>query len=101
MKHDRPDNIARSPTLKNSHASCQHLEAMPDSNLTNQDRSKITSQKHHLSPSHPATSVNELLETCGPLIFPLHRAALLRKRVLFLCSPPLRKACDIGLSLPN
>jgi hypothetical protein len=43
---------------------------------------------------HPALSIPLLLDSFGPLIFPLHRAALLRKRILFLGSTPVQKNCN-------
>jgi hypothetical protein len=49
-----------------------------------------------LSSEHPALSVLEYLDTFGPLVFPLHRLALLRKRILLVKSPPVRLACDFG-----
>ena len=43
---------------------------------------------------HPALSVPELLDTFGPLLFPLYRAALLRKRILLLGTPPVQRSCN-------
>ncbi|PYH95451.1 hypothetical protein BO71DRAFT_377533 [Aspergillus ellipticus CBS 707.79] len=60
-----------------------------------------------LTPFHPASSLPEFLESFGPLIFPLYRAALLRKRVLFMAEAPVHIPCsyvyDLSLlaSLPN
>ncbi|KAK4985089.1 hypothetical protein LTR50_006202 [Elasticomyces elasticus] len=51
-----------------------------------------------LSPTHPALSLTVLLDTFGPLAFPLYRAALLRKRILFVGSAPVRRSCDFVLS---
>ena len=47
--------------------------------------------------SHPAQSIKELLDAFGPLIFPLYRAALLRKRILIIARPPMQKFCDFGI----
>ncbi|KAJ5314685.1 uncharacterized protein N7443_001569 [Penicillium atrosanguineum] len=41
-----------------------------------------------LTPFHPASSLPDFLECFGPLIFPLYRAALLRKRILFMVEAP-------------
>jgi len=49
-----------------------------------------------LPPEHPALSVLEYLDTFGPLVFPLHRLALLRKRILLVKSPPVQLTCDFG-----
>ncbi|RAL16708.1 uncharacterized protein BO97DRAFT_467318 [Aspergillus homomorphus CBS 101889] len=60
-----------------------------------------------LTPFHPASSLPDFLDSFGPLIFPLYRAALLRKRVLFMAEPPVHVPCsyvyDLSLlaSLPN
>ncbi|KAI0016930.1 hypothetical protein F4780DRAFT_631801 [Xylariomycetidae sp. FL0641] len=49
---------------------------------------------HRLSPFHPAWSLHQLLDTFGPLIFPIQRAALLRKRILILGHAPVQEACN-------
>ncbi|KAI1313673.1 hypothetical protein F5Y03DRAFT_104783 [Xylaria venustula] len=49
---------------------------------------------HRLSPFHPAWSLTKLLDTFGPLIFPIHRAALLRKRILIMGHAPVEQACN-------
>ena len=49
---------------------------------------------HDVPPDHPALSVPQLLDTLGPLLFPLYRAALLRKRILILGPPPVQRSCD-------
>jgi hypothetical protein len=43
---------------------------------------------------HPALSVPELLDTFGPLLFPLYRAALLRQRIILLGTPPVQRSCN-------
>lgn len=43
---------------------------------------------------HPALAMLSLLDTFGPLLFPLQRAALLRKRLLFLGGTPVQKNCN-------
>ena len=49
-----------------------------------------------LSAYHPAWSLPRLLETFGPLIFPIHRAALLRKRILIIAHAPVEEPCNFG-----
>lgn len=49
-----------------------------------------------LSPHHPAWSLPHLLEAFGPLIFPIHRAALLRKRILITAHAPVQEPCNFG-----
>ncbi|EFX00502.1 hypothetical protein CMQ_7504 [Grosmannia clavigera kw1407] len=46
---------------------------------------------HRLSPHHPAWSLTALLDTFGPLVFPIYRAALLRKRILISTHAPVRE----------
>ncbi|EME47344.1 hypothetical protein DOTSEDRAFT_69316 [Dothistroma septosporum NZE10] len=43
---------------------------------------------------HPALHVPAILDTFGPLLFPLHRAALARKRVLLLGSPSVQSLAN-------
>ncbi|KAM3070319.1 hypothetical protein ACMFMG_010151 [Clarireedia jacksonii] len=49
---------------------------------------------HTLSTYHPAWSLPRLLETFGPMIFPIYRAALLRKRILISAHAPVHETCD-------
>ena len=42
------------------------------------------------------------LDTFGPLIFPLYKTALLRKRILLVAQAPVELACNFGqLALPK
>jgi hypothetical protein len=50
---------------------------------------------------HPALSILEYLDTFGPLVFPLHRAALLRQRILLVRPPPVLLTCDYGTNTHN
>jgi len=49
-----------------------------------------------LQPFHPAMSFPDLTSTFGPLIFVLYRAALCRKRILFLAPVPVERTCHFG-----
>ena len=49
-----------------------------------------------LAPHHPALSLPVLLDTFGPLIFPLYKTALLRKRILLVGQAPIELACNFG-----
>ncbi len=49
-----------------------------------------------LSSHHPALSLPVLLDTFGPLVFPLYKAALLRKRILLVGQAPVELACNFG-----
>jgi hypothetical protein len=48
---------------------------------------------------HPALSMTALITTFGPLIFPLYREALLRRRILLLGTTPVQRTCNFGRSL--
>ncbi|KAL9637380.1 MAG: hypothetical protein Q9164_002225 [Protoblastenia rupestris] len=48
---------------------------------------------HSLSLHHPVRALPTFLETFGPLIFPLYKAALLRKRILLMGHAPVELAC--------
>lgn len=47
-----------------------------------------------LSPNHPVLSLPQFLCTFGPLVFPLYKAALCRKRILFIIEAPVERACN-------
>ncbi|TFA97684.1 Protein LCHN [Trichoderma ghanense] len=63
-----------------------------NSSLT--DGVSLFQPEHKLSPYHPAWSLAELLDRFGPLIFPIHRAALLRQRILISCHAPVHEVCN-------
>jgi hypothetical protein len=46
---------------------------------------------------HPAKSILKYIDTFGPLLFPLHRTALLRKRILLVTQAPVQPACEFGI----
>ena len=50
-----------------------------------------------LSSHHPALSIPAFLQQFGPLIFPVYRAALLRKRILFVGEAPMEQTCNFGM----
>jgi len=45
---------------------------------------------------HPALSMTALVTAFGPLLFPLYREALLRRRILLLGSAPVLETCNFG-----
>jgi hypothetical protein len=47
---------------------------------------------------HPARGILQYVDFFGPLVFRLQQAALLRKRILFVGSPPVRAMCEFGTS---
>ncbi|ODM16381.1 hypothetical protein SI65_08381 [Aspergillus cristatus] len=60
-----------------------------------------SSSRPALTPFHPASSLPHFVDSFGPLIFPLYRAALLRKRILLMTEAPVHEPCNYvyGLSL--
>ncbi|MCJ1369169.1 hypothetical protein MMC20_000378 [Loxospora ochrophaea] len=47
-----------------------------------------------LSSHHPALSLPDLLDSFGPLVFTLYKAALLRKRLLLVTPAPVQLCCN-------
>ncbi|KAI9877014.1 MAG: hypothetical protein M1830_005034 [Pleopsidium flavum] len=58
------------------------------------DATALESPSPTLSPFHPALSLPNFLETFGPLVFPLYKAALLRKRILLIGQAPVELTCN-------
>jgi hypothetical protein len=70
-------------------------------NRSASDGTVLLQPGHSLAPHHPAWSLSALLDLFGPLIFPVHRAALLRRRILISGHAPVHQTCDFGrLTLP-
>lgn len=65
-------------------------------NRSASDGAALIPPGHRLSPYHPAWSLTALLDAFGPLIFPIHRAALLRKRILISTHAPVHESCNFG-----
>jgi hypothetical protein len=68
-------------------------------NRSASDGTALIPPGHSLSLYHPAWSLSTLLDTFGPLIFPIYRSALLRKRILISCHAPVQQICDFGNTL--
>ncbi|KAJ2983583.1 hypothetical protein NUW58_g6226 [Xylaria curta] len=81
---DSPTAILRNPKAPHVHSR----------NRSASDGTALMLPGHRLSPFHPAWSLTKLLDTFGPLIFPIHRAALLRKRILISGHAPVEQACN-------
>ncbi|EER26768.1 hypothetical protein D8B26_002813 [Coccidioides posadasii str. Silveira] len=63
------------------------------------DATALLTSKQLLAPYHPALCLPDFKDTLGPLIFPLYRAALLRKRILFLGDAPVETSCNFVYDL--
>ncbi|KAI0190308.1 hypothetical protein F4808DRAFT_444848 [Astrocystis sublimbata] len=81
---ESPAAAAKGPTTSRSHARKRSAS----------DGNALMLPGHRLSPFHPAWSLTKLLDTLGPLIFPIHRAALLRQRILISGHAPVEQACN-------
>lgn len=60
----------------------------------------IPKDEERLPEYHPALAILQYISLFGPLVFRLQQAALLRKRILFVGSPPVRATCEFGTSSP-
>ncbi|QDS77714.1 hypothetical protein FKW77_004093 [Venturia effusa] len=102
QEHKAPsDNLAESSEDPVSPFTAAQLRTRAVSSVS------LAPSNQKLPPFHPAHTILEYLDTFGPLLFQLHRAALLRKRILFITPPPMKLACEyvydlsILSSLPN
>lgn len=68
-------------------------------NRSASDGAALLPPGQHLEAHHPARSLPNLLNTFGPLIFPIHRAALLRKRILLTGHAPVHESCNFGMHM--
>ncbi|KAI0389794.1 hypothetical protein F5Y17DRAFT_447427 [Xylariaceae sp. FL0594] len=85
-RDDRPSPaaVAQNPKMSRGHTRSRSAS----------DGAALLLPGHRLSPFHPAWSLTKLLDTFGPLIFPIHRAALLRKRILISGHAPVEQTCN-------
>jgi len=58
--------------------------------------SPLTSNQQTLQKYHPARSLPAYIKVFGPLVFLLHRAALLRQRILIVGDTPVEENCNFG-----
>lgn len=87
-EHRSDSNDSRpSPSVVRSHNRARALSSL----------TAVLPSEQSLPPSHPALSILNYIDTFGPLVFPLQRAALLRKRILFIAPPPVRLMCEYGM----
>ncbi|CAG8972162.1 hypothetical protein HYALB_00009710 [Hymenoscyphus albidus] len=90
------DSIADTPTS----VKFQSIRTSPSKprghnrNRSASDGAALLPPGQHLAAYHPAWSLPNLLEIFGPLIFPIHRAALLRKRILITAHAPVQETCN-------
>lgn len=98
-EEDLQDEAAESPS--DGQAKRKQSQASTNGKTRTRNRAISTASAlappgQSLSPHHPALSLPVLLDTFGPLIFPLYKAALLRKRILLVGQAPIELACNFG-----
>ncbi|KAF3064922.1 Protein LCHN [Daldinia childiae] len=98
QKHQaKEESVAPVESVESPSISFQPPPKQPQSHVRNRsasDGAALLPPGHRLSAYHPAWSLTKLLDTFGPLIFPIYRAALLRKRILISCHAPVQEACN-------
>lgn len=85
---DSPIGVSKPPSERPDIA--RHGRVFSDAML-------LESSRPPLAPFHPASSLADFVDAFGPLIFPLYRAALLRKRVLLVTEAPVHLPCNYGM----
>ncbi|KAF2653077.1 hypothetical protein K491DRAFT_634523 [Lophiostoma macrostomum CBS 122681] len=90
-QQSKPQRSGSTPKAENNKG---HSRARALSTVT-----AVTPSDQSLPPYHPARSIVQYIETFGPLVFRLQQAALLRKRILFVGPPPVRKTCEYVYNL--
>ncbi|KAE8150864.1 hypothetical protein BDV25DRAFT_153571 [Aspergillus avenaceus] len=101
-----PDSPLESPLSLRLRAHGERSNSSPRNRVFS-DAIVLETPRPALTPFHPASSLPDFLDSFGPLIYPLYRAALLRKRILFMTEAPVHNPCnyvyDLSLlaSLPN
>ncbi|KAL9005559.1 MAG: hypothetical protein Q9188_001651, partial [Gyalolechia gomerana] len=93
----RPTSGEESPSVQREKR--RQLKSSPNGQPRTRNRAVSTASAlappgKTLSAHHPALSISTFLDTFGPLIFPLYKAALLRKRILLLGQAPVESACN-------
>ena len=101
-RHRLREDVARldgaaesSPSLKVGSPS-QQKDKTPGRRRGISDATAIIKPTNTVAPYHPALSLPELVTSFGPLIFPLYKAALLRKRILIVGGTPSQTTCNYG-----
>ncbi|KAI8963938.1 hypothetical protein F5Y11DRAFT_317896 [Daldinia sp. FL1419] len=98
QKHQaREGSVAPAETVESPSITFHPPPKQPQGHVRNRsasDAAALLPPGHRLSAYHPAWSLMKFLDTFGPLIFPIYRAALLRKRILISCHAPVQEACN-------
>ena len=102
--HDEDESTQKSPEVSSpSLDKDKRNQGHPSPNGHPRTRNRAISTASALAPSgqgvsshHPALSLPSFLDTFGPLIFPLYKAALLRRRILLVGHAPVELTCNYG-----
>ncbi|KAH0538420.1 hypothetical protein FGG08_004968 [Glutinoglossum americanum] len=88
---DSPSSLRfhKSPWTASAAGSRGHMR-----NRSASDATGLVPAGQTLTPFHPALSLLEFLHMFGPLVFPIYRAALARKRILLLTKAPVEQTCN-------
>ncbi|KAG9776610.1 hypothetical protein KCU95_g13283, partial [Aureobasidium melanogenum] len=91
-EHNRLPNPDHKPLEHDQHLNRRKSRALSDA-------AGLHPSNPTLSQDHPAMSLAHDLDVFGPLIFPLQRAALLKKSILIMSSAPVQPACNLVYNL--
>ncbi|CAZ79752.1 unnamed protein product [Tuber melanosporum] len=96
---EAPESPAESPSSLRYRPSSRYKPPFDSLNRHSRTRSisdttALAAPGQALSPYHPALSLPEFVDTFGPLVFPLYRAALTRQRILLITGAPVELACN-------
>ncbi|KAI5305822.1 hypothetical protein KEM56_003237, partial [Ascosphaera pollenicola] len=89
-----PRHDQRRQRRRQSPAACEHEQDQTRTQQQQQISPAPSDLGTSLAPLHPALSLPEFLDRFGPLVFPLYRLALLRKRILLVGDAPVQGACN-------
>ncbi|KAJ4343374.1 hypothetical protein N0V95_006708 [Ascochyta clinopodiicola] len=100
----RDETVAPLEEFWADQTSCATTTKHTDSKGSLRDRAistvtAIPKDEERLPEYHPALAMLQYLDLFGPLVFRLQQAALLRKRILFVGSPPVRTTCEFVYNL--
>lgn len=81
-----------SPVLSR-HSSFKNYKSFREERGTGRANETALLPTNVLSELHPVLSLHDCISLFGPLIFPVYRSALARKRIMVLTDAPVQRAC--------
>lgn len=88
----RAQSPPASPVLSHR-SSFKNYQSFRSERQTTQGRNTTLLPTQELSNLHPVLSLHDCISLFGPLILPVYRAALARRRILLLTDAPVQRAC--------